>query len=73
MMWVGEATKPFHTAPGEFHTRLFDHVNGCGMEMGCTRPGRFLAKTFFGQRIFSRREADEGKNGDSAGDVLHIA
>gem|GEM_PF-4582944 len=30
-LWLSEATFPFHIASGEFHTRLFDHVNGCGM------------------------------------------
>lgn len=55
MMWLDEATDPFHTAPGAFHTKLEFHVNGCGMEMCFSGNAPFLAMVFFGEDG-SRRE-----------------
>jgi hypothetical protein len=49
MMWLDEATDPFHTAPGAFHTKLEFHVNGCGMEMGFTGTAPILAMVFFSE------------------------
>ena len=66
MMWLDEATDPFHTAPGAFHTKLEFHVNGCGMEMGFTGNAPGLAMVFFAE------VANESKNCDSASEVLHV-
>ena len=63
--WDAEATDQFHTAPGAFHTRLLDHVNGCGMEMGFTGSPLSLAMVFFAEYAY------EGKNCDSGSGVLH--
>jgi hypothetical protein len=67
MMWLDEATDPFHTAPGAFHTKLEFHVNGCGMEMGFTGSPPILAMVFFEMATY------DVKNCDSAADVLHVA
>jgi hypothetical protein len=60
MMWLDEATDPFHTAPGAFHTKLEFHVNGCGMEMGFTGNAPVLAMVFFGKMAYERKNCDSG-------------
>jgi hypothetical protein len=67
MMWLDEATDPFHTAPGAFHTKLEFHVNGCEMEMVFTGSAPILAMVFFRERI-----AYAGKSCDSRVEVLHV-
>jgi hypothetical protein len=67
MVWLDEATDPFHTAPGAFHTKLEFHVNGCGMEMVFTGNDPILAMVIFAEYAY------EGKNCDSGSEVLHVA
>lgn len=47
MVWLDEATKPFHTAPGPFQTKVEFHVNGCGMERDSAGNALGLAMLFF--------------------------
>jgi hypothetical protein len=51
MVWLDEATDPFHTAPCAFHTKLEFHVNGCGMEMVFNGSAPVLAMVFFAGKL----------------------
>ena len=68
MVWLDEATFPFHTAPGAFHTRLEFHVNGCGMEMACSGSRHILAIFFFGDDL--RQVAEGAEGGQDGGDLI---
>jgi hypothetical protein len=54
--WDAEATDPFHTAPGAFHTKLEFHVNGCGMEMVFTGSAPILAMVFSREAALRREK-----------------